>query len=199
MLSKLCFLCGNFFKKSFSIENHKDKIKTAFYIDVTPCSDNSIFPSKICERCYLKLKNIIKGSSTLEPMKPINWKEHDPVACSVCSTQPDRRGGKRIKNISKNIGRPNLTMETVWTRKRSEQLKSTTKDVISNFHELTDPTLIDIPSTLNPQMKHCLCKLCSTLLSRSIKITTCEDVFCYNCLLPKIEGKLADRATVSCL
>ena len=102
-LSLLCFVCGEFFKKSFYVSTHLKNLRKAFYIyDETSYSDENIYPQKFCRKCYLKLMDILKRKTTTTPISIPVWEKHTPGLCKVCTDERDTKGGKR-KKIKLNL------------------------------------------------------------------------------------------------
>ena len=191
-LSLLCFVCGEFFKKSFHVSTHLKNLRKAFYIyDETSYSDENIYPQKFCRKCYLKLMNILKRKTTTTPISIPVWEKHTPGLCKVCTVERDTKGGKRKKIKIKSVGRPSSTKETLWTRKRSDDLQASTPNLVPGFNEIS--AQVKIPEHLNPQLPHCKCKICSKILFKPVKLRNCEEQFCLGCILPKLEGRSLDE------
>ena len=195
-LSLLCFVCGKVFKKSFDVSTHLKNLKQVFYIDETVSyTDENIFPQRFCSKCYLKALNIIKRKTTTTPIDISVWKKHSPDKyCNVCDASTQSKGGRKKKLKIKTVGRPSMSNENVlWTRRRSEALKASTPHILPGFLDVVDQ--LAIPEELNPQIDHCKCKLCDKILNQAIKLKVCEEQFCLDCLLPKLEGRSSEELT----
>ena len=98
-LSLLCFVCGEFFKKSFHVSTHLKNLRKAFYIyDETSYSDENIYPQKFCRKCYLKLMNILKRKTTTTPISIPVWEKHTPGLCKVCTVE---KGTQKVERERK--------------------------------------------------------------------------------------------------
>ena len=172
-LEELCFICGDTFKKPYIVSNYKESLKDAFYIDVDNFTQADVYPKHMCEKCYYKMKNVIKRGSTVQSIDIKPWSPHKVSGCDVCQ-RPMKKGGKKPK-LKTRAGRPNGTV-TVRTRERSDNFKKEIPDYLPL--DTPNSVLLEIlPSHVNPQLSLCLCTLCKVIIRQPIMIKICEHGF----------------------
>lgn len=185
VLEKLCLVCGCFLPKlCYDVEKYKEDLSRAFYLNIEECHDKHIFPQKMCDKCYYKMRNILGRNTTPNSLNVQTWVAHKESCCPICELGSTvRKPGKKAK-VSYRTGRPTENTN-FWSREHSSNLLAATPP--NKLSIKLD--VVNMKSENNPQLEMCKCSLCQNIINRPVIIKTCEDCFCITCLLQYVEGK----------
>ena len=185
-LDRLCLVCGGAFVNQdnyYPRNDYEKKLEEAFYYDFTKEGGDD-YPTKICDKCYWKMTNVLKRKTTNNFKAITTWKpsETDCQTCKLYFFAPQRHGGKKTKQKIRT-GRRSNTL--VWSRAKSEELKEKILDTVNGVHEVP---IESFKTDLNPQLDLCTCSLCDKLVKKPVLVTKCEHIFCFVCLMRVVEG-----------
>ena len=182
-LQKLCRLCGGYIcKDAVDVLKCQEKIKNAFFIDISNDSD-LIEPRKICKVCYATLLTV-ENRQTTTNLKPVSWEHHNNNNCATCSrVETIKKGGRKPKKAK--LGRPKSN-EQIWSRAVLNKIINIIPKTEIDYSKFKRT---DFKPELNQHLDLCTCKLCGDLLQTPLMFTKCEHSFCLKCITQMVEGK----------
>lgn len=150
-LQRLCRVCGELLgKRNFDVLDFKGDLVAYIFIHIE--DDNAeVHPSKMCLRCWSRLKNVKSRGSTT-PHANFIWKPHTQANCGICQHHDNKKKGGRRKYKSK----PNKhQLRNIWTTAEIEKLINTTKQM-----QFNTPPHLNYPEALNSHLHMCKCIIC---------------------------------------
>lgn len=183
-LAKLCRVCGEYLGKrkcNYNVSDRINDLNQFLFLNVEKDSAEA-HPTKICSKCYARIKNI-RDRSTTTKHEHISWIPHSDN-CRVCKEGSSRKGGKPIPKAKS--GRPKAGKK-LWRRKDFEEFLSMTPENEPAYD------LGAVKPEHNAHLNLCLCPMCHNLLSRPV-LLSCQHAYCLSCLIKKFEGKTEEEA-----
>ena len=154
-LKQLCRLCGGKLNKDpVNVSLCISKIKNVYFIDISTDLP-SIHPPKICQACYVTMRNV-ENRKTTTCLKIYSWDNHSQD-CKVCShIESIKKGGRKPKKAK--TGRPSNNKK-IWSRSIINNIMS--KIPANNNYNIN---ITDLRQDLNIHLELCICNLCENLL-----------------------------------
>ena len=152
VIKLLCRVCGERLedrKPSYEIKSRITDLNKAFLLGITEVDSVDLYPTKFCEGCRLKLRNVLKRGVTTTYKPRSYWSVNCSSGnCEICNLYNSRSRGRKRKKKNSGVGRPSFNTD-VWTRKLTETLLTTTESFGNyEFEPKKDCTI-------------CFCPLCN--------------------------------------
>ena len=132
----------------------------------------------------------IKRKNTIITAAFKSWTEHSVQHCHICDRL--QRFHKGVLGTQKFGSKKNSkaipkakTKGSFWPQSFFDSLDLQIKSIIPAAVTLQEVNSQD----LNPYVSLCICKICSEIIKKPIKILISQHKFCLNCLMALLRGK----------
>ena len=176
----LCRVCGKK-PKGYVHKKNSDACKgilsSVLGLEVETESED-IYPSGICNSCYLILKRKQNGDIRTTNLSPFTWLPHEDQ-CQICTAGPSSGGKPKRRKVALEIkGRPSadsvrailMTIDDLDTPHYAAAPLSTTAFLSTSF--LTDLA----------------CRKCGCIPNEPVELSTCRHYICVPCIRQSCDG-----------
>ncbi len=185
-IQNLCRTCGKKPKCYFHDKNG-DQCKAALacvFGIATGEEDNNIYPPKICNNCYLTLRQLQKskdeGCFRETALTPQTWLPHGD-SCQLCENTSSASGSCGRPRKRKAKGRPSMEDTHYMSRRVMHQLSTL------RTPKYADTTLAVSHFLPSPYIEDLTCKLCHCIPNQPIHILSCQHLMCMSCIQHECE------------
>lgn len=189
--SRLKFLCRVCAKTSKKYSHRKDSdvckplLLAAVGVDVES-EPKEVYPSCVCNKCYLSLQRIKKSKETGVVLKSqlilSSWSPHSDESCPICDDDSSDK-----HQIKKSAGRP-----------RNDDICHLSREIMREVNNINPPQYSNLSLESShflptPILQSLLCQHCKCIPNRPLELFPCHHLICILCII-----KITETHTLTC-